>query len=126
MCDLMKRTIFRVLIFSFAFGCVVTAVSPLIFVYESEDVHSQFITYERGLPFPYIIETAQVPVYEQNFVDELCIPPGPRAYTVGQEILTIPLLSSVLSNTVAVAGIIGILMIRAQKSSVRIHGFRDV
>ena len=115
----MKRTIFCVLIFSFAFGCVITAVSPFVFVYETKDAHSQLTTYEKGLPFPYIVETVQI--YE-DWMWWRWDPKSPRvryAHTVGYEILVIPLLSSVLSNMVAVAGIIGIILIRAKQSSLR-------
>ena len=116
----MKRTIICVLMAAFALGCVITAVSPFIFVYETEDVRSLRIMYEKGLPFPYIIETVQVeinPIFES-------IPPSPPR-VIRHEVLTIPLLSSIMSNTVAVAGIIGVLLIGAQKSSVGGHGFRD-
>jgi len=119
-CDRMKRTIVCVLMATFALGCVVTAVSPFVFVYETEDVRSLRITYEKGLPFPYIIETVQVeinPIFES-------IPPSPPR-VIRQEVLTIPLLSSILSNTVVVAGIIGLLLIRAKQSSMRTDRARN-
>jgi len=116
----MKRTIVCVLMAAFALGCVVTAVSPFVFFYETEDVHKQLMTYERGLPFPYIIETARVRR------DRLMTDWDPSyTRTVGYEILAIPLLSSMISNTFAVAGIIGIMLIGAKKSSLRVDRLRD-
>jgi hypothetical protein len=115
------------LLVSILLGCLVTIYSSRLFVIQTENVHSQLITYERGLPFPYLIETALV--RRGRLRAEGWWPPDPYyphpTYTMGYEILTIPLLSSVLSNTVAVAGIIGILLIRAKQSSLKADRVRD-
>jgi len=117
------KVLIRVLLVSILLGCLVTIYSSRLFVIETENVHNLLITYERGLPFPYIIETAKVDLHPPLTLP--LDPPPPRAYTVGYEVLAIPLLSSVLSNTVAVAGVIGLILIRAKKSSLKADRLRD-
>jgi len=120
----MKRKLFCMLIASFALGCVVTAVSPHVFVYETEDVHKQLMTYEKGLPFPYVIETARV-ARDGLYADFWWDLDPYYTRTVRYEILAVQLLSSVISNTFAVAGIIGIIFIGEKKSSLKVYRLRD-
>ena len=120
------KVLVRILLVSILVGCLVTICSSRLFVIQTENVHNKLITYEKGVPFPYIIETVEVRLltwWEYN--SKMRPPLYPYEQTVGYEVLAIPLLSSVLSNTVAVAGVIGIILIRAKKSNLRADGFRD-
>lgn len=119
------KVLIRILLVSVLLGCLVTICSSRLFVIQTENMHSQLITYEKGLPFPYIIETARVRLSTWEYIPKMRPPLYPYEQTVGYEVLTIPLLSSVLSNTVAVAGIIGIILIGEKKSNLRGYRLRD-
>jgi len=119
-----REKLIRILLVSILLGCLITIYSSRLFVIQTENVHNLLITYERGLPFPYVIETTQV---HRGFlyVYKPYRYPYYHERTVGYEILTIPLLSSMISNTFAVAGIIGIILIGAKKSSLKADRLRD-
>jgi hypothetical protein len=121
-----RGKLIRILLASVLLGCLITIYSSRLFVIQTENVHKQLITYEKGFPFPYIIETARV--NRETLQWRVRWDPalfGYYTYIVGYEILAIPLLSSIISNTFAVAGIIGIIVIGEKKSSLRGYRLRD-